>query len=177
MTYVRLAYTYYNQLDFQNAFTTAWETLKSFPDNQQVKNVLRDICLWAYYIHHNGLDQAYISTDMKEEYLVNSIDEEYLIIRNLRAGDETFIVGGQSLVNKNNASYDVLDCILSASKKPMVVNFKLNWDMNKYFGGIQGPAQQVITDKKSPIYERAGASLVANNKADLKTIIEGLQNQ
>jgi tetratricopeptide (TPR) repeat protein len=176
IAYVRLSYAYYNQLDFQDAFTTTLEAYKLYPDNQSLKSNLRDICLWAYYIHHNGLNPAYLSSDPKDEYVVNGIDEEYLILRNLRVNDENVNLNRQNLVNQNNASYDVFNCVLSISKKPLTINFRLNWDLSKYFGGLQGPAQHVIDDNKNPIYERAGAMLVSDIKSDVKVVIESLHD-
>jgi hypothetical protein len=176
MAYVRLINTYTDQQDFQNAFTTAWETYKLYPDNANIASELKSICLWSFYIKYNQLNPAYLSPDIKDEYIVNSIPEEYLILRNLRVDDEPLVMSSQSLVNKKGASYDVLKCTPKRSDKSIDIYFKINWDMNKYYGGKVAPTQPVIDDTKNPVYERIGAMLVADDKTDLKTAIEKMIN-
>jgi len=176
MAYARLISIYTDQEDFQNAFTTAWETFKEYPDNNVFSSALKDICLWSFYIKYDHLDPGYLSPEAKDEYVVNSIPEEYLIVRNLRVDGEYLNVAQQSLVEKNGASYDVLKCTLSRSKKEVVLNFKINWDMNKDFGGKTSPQQPVIDDASKPVYERVGAMLIADNKTDLKSAIEKMMH-
>jgi hypothetical protein len=172
MTYVRLISTYTEQQDFADSFKTGLDAYHAYPDSRGISSALKDACLWSYYIKHNELDPSYLSADIKPEYVVNNIDEEYLIVRNLRVDDDYLSVNSQALVNKKNASYDVLKCIVSRSKKEVEVDFKINWDMGKYFGGKPGPTQEVISDNKAPAYERVGAALVSSLNPDLKTAIE-----
>jgi hypothetical protein len=74
-------------------------------------------------------------------------------------------------VQKNGASYDVFKCTLSESKKEVEVDFKIDWDMGKYFSGKTVPTQEVIDNTKNPVYEKAGATLVADAKTDLQAAI------
>jgi tetratricopeptide (TPR) repeat protein len=171
-TYVRLINTYAQQQDFANAFKTAWDAANLYPDSKVILATLHDLCLWSYYIKHNELDPGYLSPDIKPEYVVNNIDEEYLITRNLRVNDHPLATTEQKLVNKNTASYDVLKCVVTQTKQEVEVSFKINWDMGKYFGGKPGPAQEVISDTKNPVYERVGAMLVLDSKTDIKSSIE-----
>jgi tetratricopeptide (TPR) repeat protein len=174
LSYVRLINNYTYQHDFKNGFALAWEALKLYPDNNTIKTALKDLCLWAFYIKYDQLDPSYLSMAVKDEYLVNSVAQEYLITRKIRVDDDAPVVAGQSLVSKNNASYDVLTCTLPASKKSITLNFKLNWDMTKDFGGKTTPTDPVINNTKNPIYERIGGMLVADDKLDVKQAIEKL---
>jgi hypothetical protein len=175
MSYVRLIDTYTFQSEFQNAFDAGWEALKQYPDNKSVKAELRDLCLWAFYIKDDHLDPSYLSHDIKDKYIVNSISEEYLILRNLNANGEYLQMTSQALAQKADGPYDVFKCTLSQSKKEVEVDFKINWDMNKDFGGKTTPQQPIIDDTTKPIYERIGAMLVADNKTDITAAIQKLK--
>ena len=174
MTYVRLINTYTYQHDFRNAFDVAWLTYKLYPDNNNIKLALQDLCLWSYYIKHGGLDASYLSPDAKDEYTVNCVPQEYLITRVLILKNEHLAVTGQALMHKNGAAYDVLYCETSKTKTKVELEFKLNWDMNKEFGGKPMPANQVISNAGNPIYERLGAVLATDRNADLKAEIKKL---
>jgi tetratricopeptide (TPR) repeat protein len=176
MTYIRLISTYAKQQDFDDGFKTGWDALKSYPDSKMISNALRDLCMWAYYIKNNNLDPAYLSPDIKPEYVVKDIDEEYLILRNLRVNDNSIQVGIQSLVYRKKSPYDVFKCTSGDSKDEIEVDFKIDWDMNTYFGGMRGPTNEVSGDDKKPIYERAGAALV-QDKGDIQSIIEKLMGK
>ncbi|RYY35399.1 MAG: hypothetical protein EOP46_10170 [Sphingobacteriaceae bacterium] len=175
MTYVRLFNTYAYKHDLRNAFDIAWLAYKLYPNNNVILRGLEDICLWAFYTRHGGLDISYLSTAIKDEYVVNTIPQEYLIVRKLKIKDENLHVTSQSLVVKNKASYDVLNCATASGKDTVSINFKLNWDMNKEFGGKPIPTADVIKNTNYPVYERLGAILTTNNKADLKVEMEKLR--
>ena len=170
MTWVRLINEYVYQKDFKAAFDAGWEACKKYPDNKQLLTALKDACLWAFFIKYDKLDPAYLSADIRDEYVVNAIDQEYLIVRKLRVDDNYLSVSGQKLISKNNASYDVLVCAIGSTDKTREVNFKINWDMAKYFGGR--PAATSDIDATKPIYERIGALLQGDSKIDVKAEIE-----
>lgn len=172
MSYVRLINTYTYQQDFKSAFNTAQEAYKLYPDNPAVAMALKDLCKWSFYIRHHNLNPLYLSQDIKEEYVVSSIAQEYLILRALRVNDEGLQVKGQRLLNQNSANYDVLKCAVSKGNKEIEVKFKLNWDMAKEFGGKPAPTKAVLDNPENPIYEKIGALLVNNDKIDLKSTIE-----
>ena len=172
MAYVRLINTYSYQQDFKSAFNSAREAYKLYPDNPAVAMALKDLCKWSFYIKHAHLNPLYLSQDIQEEYVVSSISQEYLIIRALRVDDEGLQVKGQRLVNQNNANYDVVKCTVSQNNQEFDVKFKLNWDMAKEFGGKPAPIKAVLDNAENPVYERIGALLVGNEKADLKSVIE-----
>lgn len=174
MTYVRLINTYTQQQDFQDAFKTGWDAYNLYPDSRSISSAFKDACLWSYYIKHNQLDPAYLSADTKTEYVVKSIDEEYLILHNLRVDDHYLIIGNQSLVNKKGKYYDVFKCGVSNTRQTVEVDFRIDWDMNTYFGGIAGPTEEVSKNITLPVCERIGAMLVADDKTDLKAAIEKL---
>jgi len=177
MTYVRLIDTYLYQHDFDNSFSTAWEAYKQYPDNNSISQGLKDVCLWSFYTKYNNLDLSYLSSTLKDEYIVNSIPEEYLILRRIRINDQYLIFDSQSLVTKKKVNYDVLSCSLPKSHETYDIKFKLNWDLSKDFGGHVVNTVNVYLNTNNPIYERIGAKLVSDSKIDLKNEIESLQDK
>jgi tetratricopeptide (TPR) repeat protein len=176
MSYLRLINNYTYQHDFKNGFNTAWECVKLYPDNKQMLLALQDLCLWAFYIKTKHIDPAYLSQAAKPEYLVNNIAQEYMIIRKLRVDDEVLMPGNQSTGMKNGANYDIIVCNSPAVKKTLTLEFKLNWDFMKEFGGKTPPTKSVLADTKSTVYERVGAMFAADDKTDVKAAIEKLMN-
>lgn len=174
-SYSRLMGVYELKLDFANAYAIGLNAMKEFPDKRYLMVATRDACLWAYFINHNHLDPTYMWPDMKDEYIVKSIDEEYLIFRKIEVDGFDIQMQGQSLVYKDKHPYDVFNCILEQNKKPLKVYFKIDWDMAKFFGGDSGPAAQVAADIKVPVYERVGAFLVDDPKKDLADAIKKSQ--
>jgi len=167
LTYLRLINEYTYKKDFKNAFDTGLQASNQYPDNQNIVAAVRDACLWSFYIDVNSLPADYLSADAKDEYIANTITQEYLIVRWLKLNDNALAVASQSLVNKNNSSYDVLKC-QSRDNQSITVNFKINWDMNKEFGGKPIATDAIINNKAKPAYERIGAMLHANGKTDVK---------
>jgi len=172
MAFVRLIDTYLIQLDFVNAFNSAWDAYIQYTDNKTIERYLKDVCLWSFYITHANLDPSYLSKDIKEEYIVNSVDEEYLIIRRLQINGQYLTPSGQRLVQKKKASYDIISCHVPDSGETIDVSFKLNWDMRKYFGGTITNTKSVYDNQENPIYERMGALLINDPKQELKKAIE-----
>jgi len=173
-SYVHLIGTYTLLHNFKDGFAVAWEGYNLYPDNKQIAAALKELCSWSFYIKYDHLDASYLSTDVKPEYIVNCINVEYLIMRKLKVGDESLVMVSQSLVNESNGSYDVFKCTLSKSKKEIELRFKLNWDMTKFIEGKHAPTDPVMADTKNPIYERAGALIIANAanpNLDMKTEI------
>jgi tetratricopeptide (TPR) repeat protein len=177
MAYVRLIDTYLYEHDFLNSFSEAWEAYQLYPDNNAVTQDLKDVCLWSFYIKHNGLDSTYLSSELKDEYIVNSVPEEYLIFRKIKINDNYLVFNGQRLIKKKGNNYDVLSCVLSKSNEKIDVIFKLNWNPNKDFGGNLVNTNIVYNNLEIPIYERIGARLVEDSKIDLKQEIEKLHNK
>jgi hypothetical protein len=176
-SYSRLITAYISKQDYENAFATAWDAYKLFPDSKSLQSGLKDACLWAYYTENNKLDPQYSSIDPRDEYVVNNIDEEYLIVRSLLIKDYNLQVAGQSLANKKGSAYDVLTCSVGNTNDTRKIDFKINWDMNKYFGGDNGPTTDVMNNKQKSVAERAGAMLVADNKTDLPETIKKMLSE
>lgn len=177
MAYIRLIDTYLYKHDFFNSFSEAWEAYQLYPDNNTITQDLKDVCLWSFYINHNSLDSTYLSPELKNEYVVNSVPEEYLILREIKINDQYLIFNGQNLVTKKGISYDILSCTLSKSDKKIDVKYKLNWNLNKDFGGKVANTINVYSNLEFPIYERIGARLVEDPKIDLKQEIEKLKEK
>lgn len=176
-SYSRLIAAYISKQDYENAFAAAWDAYKLFPDSKALQSGLKDACLWAYYTKNNELAPEYSSIDPRDEYVVNNIDEEYLIVRSLLVKDHNLHVAGQSLSDKKGSAYDVLTCSIAGTNDTRKIDFKINWDMNKYFGGKNGPTAEVAGNKQKSIAERAGAMLVADNKTDLPEAIKKMLSE
>ncbi len=172
MSYNRLIDAYLYNHDFKNAFNVAWEANQKYPDNKTLQLNLKDVCLWSFYINHNELDSAYLSSEVKDEYIVNSVSEEYLIVRKLRIDDHYLMVTSQALKSEKGASYDVLTCKLSKIDKNIDVKFRLNWDMGKHFGGKVADTDEVYSNKDLPVYERVGALYVKDSDINIEKEIK-----
>jgi tetratricopeptide (TPR) repeat protein len=175
MSLARLIEAYTFNQDFEKAYHTGLEAFRLYPENKAIAINFKDACIWSYYIRHTGLSKNYLSPAIMDEYVVNSIPQEYLIIRKLIHQGERLQVAGQSLKTINKLNYDVLRCITVTDKTEKELKFRLNWDMNTEFGGKVFPTETVATNNGNPIYERIGALLVKNPKMDLKTEIEKLK--
>lgn len=174
LTYLRLINNYAYQHDFKNGFDKGWAWVKEYPTNANLLAALKDLCLWAFYIKYDRLDAAYLAQEIKPEYLVNSVAQEYLIMRKLRVNDEVPVMKEQVMRSKNGANYDVITSTIPTTKQTVTLNFKLNWDMMKEFGGKMPNAKAVIDDSKSAIYEKIGAMLLADDKTDVVAAITKL---
>ena len=177
MTYVRLIDAHLNSFNFNNAFSTAWDAFLDYPDNNVIARSLKDICLWSFYIRHNKLDSSYLSSMLKNEYIVNSVPEEYLIMRRIRIDDNALSVISQRVAKIKKKDYDIISCSYIQGKEPIDIRFFINWDMNKYFGGHVADTKSVYEDSNKPIYERIGALLVDDSKIDLNREIKKLLNE
>jgi tetratricopeptide (TPR) repeat protein len=174
MTYVRLINAYLFQYDFNNSFSIAWEAYQQYPENQIIQRELEDVCLWSFYIRHNNLDSTYLSSSMKDEYIVNSIPEEYLIVRKIRVEEEPLVFKSQGLHSKKGVNYDIITCNLSKSQKDVDIKFKLNWDLNKDFGGKVVDTDEVYNNVENQIFERVGARLISDTDINLQKVINKL---
>lgn len=172
MAYVRLIDTYMLQADLSNAFNAAWEAYLYYPDNKVIERYVKDVCLWSFYLSHTSLDPSYLQKELQEQYIVNSVDQEYLIIRRIEINGQRLVPAGQRLVQKKKTSYDIISCQLSDSDKTTDVVFKLNWDLRKDFGGSIPNTTSVYENLENPIYERIGALLVSDPKQDIKKAVE-----
>lgn len=179
MTYVRIIQTYSQMLLFEKALTRGWEGLTEIPDSKMISTAIEDACLWSYYINQQELNPDYIkSTKLKDEYVVRSIPQEYLILRTIRIDGEYLNFTGQSLVYKKNHAYDVLSAETSKTEKKYDVMFRLDWDMSKEFGGRKMNTKEVSNDYTLPASQIVGARLIENRKIDLKeTVQEVLKNK
>lgn len=173
MTYSRLIQTYSKMLKFEKALTRGWEGLLEMPESKSIKRSIEDACLWAYYINQQKLNPDYLkSNELKEEYVVRSISQEYLILRNIRVNGEMLNFTAQSLVYEDKQAFDVLSTETSQSQKKYDVKFKLDWDLNKEFGGKTMNTKEVAANYSLPASEIIGAMLIEDRKLDLTTAIK-----
>jgi tetratricopeptide (TPR) repeat protein len=172
MAYDRLIHAFLYKYDFKDAFDAAREAFLKYPENKVFSRDLRDVCLWSYHIRHNGLDSSYLSPQLKKEYIVNSVDQEYLIVRIIRIDDNGLSVQSQSLRKIKRNNYDILTCAYLQNTETIDLNFRINWDMDKYYGGKTGDPQGVYANAGNPVYVRIGALQIANDDIDLEEEIE-----
>jgi tetratricopeptide (TPR) repeat protein len=172
MAYLKLIKTnLYNQ-DFEKAYKNALEGYKEYPENEYLRVYLEDVCRWAFYVNNNSLKKSYLSPTPKKAYKVNSIPEEYLIVRTLSIEGETVYPKGQRLINGN----DILTCEYYSGEelKEIEIKFKLGWDTDDFLGQNIPNTTQIYNDTTKPIYERVGAKLVEEFKVDIMEEIEKL---
>lgn len=177
MAYARLILAYLYKLDFTNSFIVAKDALYQYPENNVIKQYLKDVCLWSFYINHNGLDSSYLTTDLKEEYIVNSVPEEYLILRTLRINDEPLNFESQMLLMEEKANYDVLTCSQKKSGSEIELKFRLNWDFKTEKGGRVVNTDNIYNNSELLIHERIGALLVDDSNIDILKEYEKLSRK
>lgn len=175
MTIVRLCRTYLYRMDFKSAFDLAFNAYKEFPENTNIRRELMDICSWAYCIHHENLDSSYLSNEPKKEYNVTTIEQEYLIMKNLKVDDHNLSLMSQSADFKNK--YDYLKCMINKTNDSIELKFKLNWNLNKEFGGKAYDSNKVYKNNSLPIWDRLGAKLSDDKQIDLLVEVEKLQKK
>jgi len=172
-TYLRIIDTYLQKLDFAKACKFAYQAYQVYPKNPEFGIALKDVCLWSVYIKYDGLNPAYILPDLKTEYVVNSVAQEYLILRKIRVDGEYLMVTSQSYFKKDTSAYDQFDCHLSKSKKKITVDFKLNWKVDiGNSGGTPPDIDGLANDKARPVYERIGAMLIDDEQKDLRVAVK-----
>lgn len=176
MSWSRLISAYLLMHEFEKSFNAGWEALQLFPENSSIKAGLKNVCLWAFHIRHHGLDSSYLSTEMKDEYIVNSIAQEYMILRILRVDGKSLTMKQQSLITKGEHYYDNLSCTVGEDGRELDLMFRLNWDLGTEFGGKTVDSDAVYKNKSLPVYERIGALLVKNEDSDLIKEISKLIN-
>lgn len=171
MTISRLIRTYLQKMDFKSAFELAYNSLKEFPNNNNLKTDLKDVCLWSYNINFEGFDKTYISRKPKDFYEVTSVSQEYLVLRHLRINDLKLNLITQKLDGENNS--DILVCGYNNGKDTINLIFKIKWDMNKEFGGkLFSNPEKESENKNNYIWDRIGAKLINEPKLALIEEIE-----
>lgn len=172
MAYVRLYDAYLLKYDFLNSYKTAWEANELYPDNDVILQGLKNICLWSFYIKHNGLDSSYLSHNLKKVYIVNSVPEEYLILGRIIIDNQNLVFQRQALINESGVSFDILSCELSESKKKIDVKFRLNWNLNDLDSDNLKISKEVYKNKTLSVYERIGGLLVSDSMIDIEKEIK-----
>ena len=165
MTLARLGRTYLYTGDFELSYKTALGAVNEFPDNPALLSGLRDICLWSYHVKYGGLSKNYLTPELKNEYNVNSVDQEYLIMRNITVNGKNLDFKGQSFDGKKNM--DILQCTVGGTQDEVKLIFKLGWEVLKSFGDNMPDYKIVYEDKRIEIWYRLGAVLSTNIKPDL----------
>lgn len=165
---VRLIRAYLHNLDFENSFDVAWRGISAYPDNKEILYNLRECCLWAYSIKVNNLNPEYLSsTGIMGEYLVNAVYEEYLILGNININDARLQMNSQSLVKKKGKYYDILNCTRTDTHENIDLNFGLNWNIHKYYGGYTPNTTETYEYEKNPVYLRIGGLIAEKQEADI----------
>ena len=73
------------------------------------------------------------------------------------------------------SAYDILTCAYQPTAETIDVTFKINWDMDKYFGGITGDIDGVYSNIGNPVFDRIGALQLTDPDIDLKEEIEKIR--
>jgi len=168
MTLQRLPRTYVYVGDFEKAYKTALGAVKEYPTNKNLLFILREVCLWSYNVNYGGLSKNYLVPELKSEYNVNSVSQEYLVMRNL-------VVNGKGLTFKSQSfdgKRDMLYCDAGGAEVKLI--FNLGWDVMKTFGDNMPDYKIVYQDKSKHIWNRLGAILSHDANTELLKEIEHL---
>lgn len=174
MTLEHLCRTFLHSGNFEEAYNTAINSLNEFPGNKYLLKELSDICLWAYNTEYGGLSKEYLHPEIKPEFFVNSVSQEYLIMRNITINNQNLSLVSQSYNPGKNT--DLLTCSVKGEKENRVLTFKLGWDVLKTFGDSMPDYKIVYDDKNANIWSRIGAILMHERNTDILKEIRKLQN-
>lgn len=174
MTISRLIRTYIYLAKFSDAFELAYKSSKEYVDNPNIKAELKDVCLWSYFISHEGLSKEYLSNNLNPSYDVTAVSQEYLIMRNIKVNDKNLFFKSQSFNIAKKQDY--LICGINKTQDSVRLTFNLKWDLFNEFGGKYYDSKKIYNDKSKPVYERIGALLKEDEKLDLIKEIERLEN-
>jgi len=124
-TQLRLTRALLRSLNFEKAFEQAIVGIKNYPNDLVVIKEFKDVCKWAYYIKHHELNPNYLTNRfLQDEYTVNSIPEEYVIISNIRSRSDGLVeFSGQS----TDLKYDYIKCNYRRDTSKFEVKFKKKW--------------------------------------------------
>lgn len=173
MSIVRLSRTYLYTGNFKKAYETSSAGFKEFPESNQILQELKDVCAWAFNIKFNGLDSTYLLPDKLKSYTVNNIAQEYLILRNIVIEGNHLMMLSQGFDSKKKA--DILNCIVKKTNEKVELTFKINWDMDKDFGGKQADIDALLLRTDLTIWERLAAMHIKNPQLNFAETIKLLE--
>jgi hypothetical protein len=154
-TNIRLTKAYLRSLDFENAYKWAIIGVKDYPEYKSAKYSFYDVCKWSYYIKYHKLNSNYLTNRfLIDEYIVNSIEEEYLILRNIRSKKDRYPVFKSQ---RTDIKYDYITCSYSREKEKFEIKFKKSWRNNSDFK--KPNADIIFDDENEKDYVRIGAML------------------
>lgn len=152
----QLSRCYLQKKDFENAYLSAFENLKTDLNNQLFVLEFRDICLWAYLIKYHQLSETYLTNNSKQpSYIVNSVAAQKIIARNIR-NKEGFIFEQDKRKNVGFAQrwYGTF----KNEKEVQSIHFLfINPDVVSNLEKQEKKALEVLVDPSLPVYERLGA--------------------
>lgn len=153
------------QLDFETAYKKAWEAMQTYPGNKVFIEEFKEICKWAYFIKHTGFDESYLSsTQLHKEYKINTITEQYLIVKNVRNENGKHLHIGNRQYKGN---YELWKGMYNGSKESIDIKFHLNdHDLDRQLAKQHEAAKAVYNDKSEAIHIRLGALLALTPLSD-----------
>lgn len=167
MTIARLASAYLYGYQFRRAYETCLNGAKEFPENRNILTLLRDVCLWSYYIGFEKLDRKYLSTSLSDYYVVTSVAQEYLILRAIKVNDHALIFMKQELNTIDGEKYDLITCRINKTSDSLQLKYKLAWDFVQEPGGKMFIPKEVANNQSNEIWERIGARLSYESELDV----------
>lgn len=146
------------ELDFEAAYATAWEAMQKYPGNKVFIEEFKEVCKWSYFINHLNFDKAYLSsTELQKEYEVKTINEQELIIKNIRNQQGHFLHVGN---RQYKGTYELWKCSYNGSKTSIDVKFKLkDHDIDRQLELEAATAKAAFNDTNNSISVRVGALL------------------
>lgn len=153
------------KLDFETAYAKAWEAMQKYPGNKTFIEEFKEVCRWSYFIQHLEFDKAYLSsTELRKEYNIKTITEQYLIVKNIRNQNGQHLHVGN---RQYKAQYEVWKCRYNGTKKDIEIKFHLaDHDLDRQLEKQHEKAKSVYNDKSQSTAIRVGALLALTPLSD-----------
>lgn len=115
---------YLRQGKLDKAYELALDAIKKYPNNEVLIDEFKQVCKWSYFTKHEKLPIEYLTNStVQESYKVNTITEQYLIIKNLRdEKNKQFHVGNRGY----KGTFEIWKGKFPSSEKTIDIKFELN---------------------------------------------------
>ncbi|MCP4442317.1 MAG: hypothetical protein GY810_25700 [Aureispira sp.] len=149
---------YLRQGNLEKAYELALDAIKKYPNNAVMIDEFKQVCQWSYFIKHRDLSIDYLKMPKGlESYKVNTVTEQYLIIKNLRnEKNQPFNVGNRGY----KGTFELWKGKFNQSKEEVTLKFELvDHNLDRGLEAQTKHAKTTYNDDKEDIPVRIGALL------------------
>lgn len=149
---------YLRQGNLEKAYKLALDAIKTYPTNEVLIDEFKQVCQWSYFTKHQKISIEQLKNPtVQESYKVNTITEQYLIIKNLRnEKNQQFHVGNRSY----KGAFEIWKGKFPSSEESISIKFELtDSNLDRALEAQAQEAKIVYNDDSESIAVRIGALL------------------